>query len=612
MSSPSAPDIITYIGVPLAVLGVLPIIYTCIRALFTLSGIKRELRRNGLKATTRGSLMSGIVEIELPRYSITPLERHDPAYWELAEPPSLVRGGSWTKFHWDRLATGHTLYRLQYKDELRQPQAEVDFEELVAFLLDRGAVPSAEGFRMLRTTGLWTPTGTKLLLSPDTIHSVLKVAPTDDSDGSLSLSLTWHKEWNNRDLNSLPPYWMRLEAPGQDEHNEQASDAPLLEPPSEKAMEVKEREVQSEATSVRNSQTEHSPRSSNDQTLQEKDPDVLTRSEKPTTLQCTSVRFRIGPYGIQDAYQERQHVPTMSKMNVGHLRAYSGSPPPSVCEWFASAATVIGGKKGMGLWSYVIPEAIQSFALKDTVPCGVMVMLGVIAEEDTPEWATKHVDRTSEKHFEAFQAQTRARSAEDKLPPALAAIARQARQSEELAAFHNQSRQRIRERAEREELRQTEALNSPRLDTQIVADANIKWLHKSQAQSQSSSIPQSQSQAAASSTTSSSSLATPPSTLPAIQASHSMRKIVEDTLYSMIFDEGRAVAMTEMLEKWKAWSDAGGMNKAQFSFVKGHQRDFALASCILALIREVAKGSAVNPAADMQEALRHWIKVRIG
>ena len=40
----SGPDVITYIGVPLAVLGVLPIIYNTITTLATLAKVRRILR----------------------------------------------------------------------------------------------------------------------------------------------------------------------------------------------------------------------------------------------------------------------------------------------------------------------------------------------------------------------------------------------------------------------------------------------------------------------------------------------------------------------------------------------------------------------------------------
>ncbi|OAL69810.1 hypothetical protein A7D00_5849 [Trichophyton violaceum] len=200
MSNASPADIITYIGVPLAVIGVLPILYTCVRALLVLRSIRKVLAQNGHSnsAVTRGSMMSGIVEVELPRYTITPLDREeDEEYWKLNPNRSSLIGGSWSYFHWNCLVTGKKLYRIQYKDELLVPQAEIDFDELIGFLLDRGAVPDENGWNMLRTSGLWTPAGTVLLRSPlSGFGAALRTSVPDDSDGVLSLKVHWQCDWD--------------------------------------------------------------------------------------------------------------------------------------------------------------------------------------------------------------------------------------------------------------------------------------------------------------------------------------------------------------------------------------------------------------------------------
>src|SRR6266516_1459287 len=60
----SATDIITYMWVPLAVLGVLPILYTAVMAMLRQQSIRHTLVQNGLsKAVTRGDLVSGTVEV---------------------------------------------------------------------------------------------------------------------------------------------------------------------------------------------------------------------------------------------------------------------------------------------------------------------------------------------------------------------------------------------------------------------------------------------------------------------------------------------------------------------------------------------------------------------
>jgi hypothetical protein len=48
----------------------------------------------------------------------------------------FLRGESRHTFHWKKLVVGRKLYRIQYVDELREPPAEIDFSDLVNFLLD--------------------------------------------------------------------------------------------------------------------------------------------------------------------------------------------------------------------------------------------------------------------------------------------------------------------------------------------------------------------------------------------------------------------------------------------------------------------------------------------
>ena len=192
-NSPSAVDIITYIGVPLAVLGVLPILYNTAVTLAALSRIKRMLRHSRLTALTRSDVVNRIIEVELPRYAVTPWDRFEQRheYWNLSPHPSSIPGGTWTTFNWRTNAIGIKTQRVEYADQLRQPQVDVAFGELVSYLLDLGAVPDAHGWKLLRSTGLWTPVGCALMNSPDGQRKVLSIAPLDDSDGHLSLAATW-------------------------------------------------------------------------------------------------------------------------------------------------------------------------------------------------------------------------------------------------------------------------------------------------------------------------------------------------------------------------------------------------------------------------------------
>ncbi|KAI9767420.1 MAG: hypothetical protein M1840_005649 [Geoglossum simile] len=534
----SATDIITYIGVPLAVLGIMPILYTCVKVLITLEKIKHELRRHGSTAAARSNLMSGIVEIELPRYSLQPLPREDPEYWKQNElhPAAMAKGGSWMVMNWDKLHVGHKLYRLQYSDELRFEQAEVDFGEMLGFLLDRGAIPDAEGFRVLRALGIRTPSGTALLLSPDKSEVVLRVTTPDHSEGNLSLALAWSPTWNTRNLHSLPPSWTRIVVPEID--NESASDRPDSEDKDSKAP-------------------------------------TLVQDEKQgsTRIESQAVHLHVGPQGLLHAYEERVDGATGAILELHHLHADA----TSASFWFACTVTAIVDTDQRQFWNYSVRIPIIHMAKEKSIPCGVMVLLDVIDEKDTPAWATPFNPNTIyEERHQKFLARTRRIAAEAKMPPTMAAAAKAAREEEERWDFHNTTQAEIRARKEREAKRTAEALTSPRLTTKVIAEANVKWLQ--------------------------SDLSDPTLTL---------QKATETLLYRMIADESTAFAVADMLDQWKVWTESGGMNVGHLEYVRERQRIFAYASCVLAMIGE-RLDTGGGMAEDLRECMKALKKVRLG
>jgi len=115
------------------------------------------------------------------------------------------------------MVTGRVKYDLELRDvpRMKQPQAEIQFDVLVSYLLDRGATPNATGIRLLRTMGIQTPRSTPLLVSPGGVHrAILSVSEPDETEGHLSLHLYWSDELTERDATSLPPYWARLQSEG--------------------------------------------------------------------------------------------------------------------------------------------------------------------------------------------------------------------------------------------------------------------------------------------------------------------------------------------------------------------------------------------------------------
>jgi hypothetical protein len=393
----NASDIITYAGVPLAVVGVLPSLYTFVRSLVTLRDVKKTLKHNGIVALARGSYLSGIIELEMPRISLATLERDEAEYFEMSQHSSTLKGGSWTIFNWRELVIGMKVLRLQYHDELVVPQAEVELEALVAFLLDRGAEVDTMGWSDLRGSGLWTPIGTRLLIAPDgTGRSVLSVAGSEDSEGMLSLKLQWLPEWDVRGLDSLPPYWLAIDGP-EDEDTEDLGIVKKSESHSEQEKTADSNTEDSEDTKRESflekspaisssghlrapsppshghhhSHQSHHDRKPSQGSLSRPDTRLTTHSFATTALTHAMpaggpLRVKLSSSGVD------QIIATHSKLRFRprHLRQYGGvEGSNSTALWFACAATALGAPRG-GLWAFTVPPAITEFAQIDSIPCG--------------------------------------------------------------------------------------------------------------------------------------------------------------------------------------------------------------------------------------------------
>ena len=547
---PNASDIITYIGIPLAVLGVLPIIYSAINSVITIRKVQQALRRNGLsEASTRSSLMSGIVEVSLPRFSITPLDREeDGEYWKLNPNASTLKGGSWTIFNWNCLITGSRLYRLQYSDELQIPQADIDFEELLSFLLDRGAVPDVKGLHMLRLAGLWTPTGTSLMLSPDTTKSVLKVALPNDSDGILSLALHWNPVWDNREHDFLPPGWMRLQLP-------QPKDARLAE-------DEKSRPTQDMSPGP---------------FPLEKVSDAARPEKPPPQLRPMSIRFRLGHRGdsvtISNAIWEHENMPLAESLTLDHFRSGSASI------WAPSIALALGLSKSFPLYNHHLDPSLTSLASRESIPCGVLVTLGLLDESKAPPWETKY-DRSENAHRFQSDILTRNReiNAENKMSPDQANIARTKRLAAEMQQRMDRARMDMQRDRERRATRQREAIGSPRLDTTVVSNAALKHLKDQNS----------------------------------IDDGDGFEAAVETFLIGIMNQEEPLMVVCTILEKWRAWTDRGGMTIADLETLEKEKLAFCNAACVMGLIKEVSTKEESAVALDMRECVEHWKKVRLG
>ncbi|KAI2466846.1 hypothetical protein F4781DRAFT_423734 [Annulohypoxylon bovei var. microspora] len=581
----SATDIITYIGVPLAVLGVLPILYNTVATLAALSKIKRMLRHGRLTALTRSDVVNRVIEVELPRYAVTPCDRfaETELYWKPARQPSFIPGGSWTNFNWQARAIGAKTQRVEYADQLRQPQVDVAFDQLVAYLLDLGAVPEAHGWKLLRSTGLWTPTGCSLMKSPDGFHDALTIASLDDSDGHLSLKANWSLGWTTRNFSSLPPYWIKLPPP------------PIIEPtdvtePTEPVEPVEPVEpAEGTSTSLEEPQAEDEGKVTEEKeqnSLRKQSLDSIQKQAEKNAH--TTITCQISVEGLMSAMSQEDGAifssANLHSLYIEHLRVRSNKNDGV---WFASVATAYGTTSQTVLWNYKVPDEILNFARRDTVPCGVLVVLDIVDEAQTPEWTTNY--DAAEEDRELFFRRSRERhdsiTAEARMQPAQREAAARDRMYREMNQRMQDMRDRQRLEYQRREARTSEALQSPKWDTKLVAEHNLRWLRQRKQ----------------------------PTTVGiSIDPSLAPRDIVGMLLHRMVLDGEFASSIYKVLDVWKAWADNGGMRRSDLDTLRDKQELFALASLLVALVRDTATAHEGTLSLDLQECLRIWKTVRLG
>lgn len=176
-------DIITYIGVPLAVLGVSPILYNFVVAFVVKWGLKRQVAAAGLKndVKARTRLMNSVVELELPIYRVSLIEKSQRAVTtdiSRLRKPKIIHGGSWIPltlgtllppFHQsqgtylERYCVGSIRQDFQRSTELALPEASIPFKDLLKYFLLFGYDLHREGFSLLRHQHQEVPQDTILM-----------------------------------------------------------------------------------------------------------------------------------------------------------------------------------------------------------------------------------------------------------------------------------------------------------------------------------------------------------------------------------------------------------------------------------------------------------------
>ncbi|KAG9243501.1 hypothetical protein BJ878DRAFT_543207 [Calycina marina] len=253
-----------------------------------------------------------------------------------SEHPKRTLGGSWTLFNWRSKVIGIKTQRIDFADQLRQPQAEIGLEELLSFLLNLGAVPDPVELRILRASGLWVPPGTPLLLSPDMHEKVLTTGPLEDSNGHLSLSVRWSSAWAVRDQYSLSHYWFSLEVHG----------APLRCPPS-----------------LEEKQAEDIIKDANDTNFLEEKKCTPAKCIPETKAAPLTLCCQIGLNGLISATPDDYEAGMFDSLPTHHLEIVE-SITLTTGIWFVSATTAFGTSAQTILWSYKNPPDIFTFAKK--------------------------------------------------------------------------------------------------------------------------------------------------------------------------------------------------------------------------------------------------------
>ena len=434
------------------------------------------------------------------------------------------------------------------------------------------------------------------MLSPDGGHSCLRVGVPDDSDGALSLALRWDAAWDRRDRVALPPGWMRLEVPmtrKRRRRRRRSGDVKGMEREGEEEEEGKEEDGKEEE-GKRDGYPEDEKKIDSvewtglEEEKRREEKSSLSRGHASFPSSPTSLRFRLDHLPSNARSGSTNLTLSTATWETCHKALPSSSSSPSLdhlrcgpaATWFPSIALSLGLSKALPLYMHSLPPSIYSLAIKDTIPCGVLVLLDLmLADEEAPDWDTKY-DPAEDglAHHQHFLARQRSLAAERMMTGEQARIAKATREAEELHRVGEEFRARMARQREREERREREAFASGRLEAAVVAEKGLKYLVREKL----------------------------------LNEGEGTQKAVEGLLVGMIKQEKVAMGVCGVLERWQEWSDRGGMNSEDLTMFRKDKIGFCYAACVMGLLRDVCIKEESSVAADMQECIRVWKKVRLG
>ncbi len=143
----------------------------------------------------------------------------------------------------------------------------------------------------------------------------------------------------------------------------------------------------------------------------------------------------------------------------------------------------------------------------------------------------------------------------------------------------------MRQDNERRETRRMEALQSPKWDTKLVAEHNLRWLRER---------------------------GEVPSVNPDTEEPATLKEAVGTVLHRMVLDGEFVGRLCRMLDLWRAWAENGGMRKTDLAALQEDQITFAYATLLVAIIKDTATALEGTVSMDLQECLRMWRTIRLG
>ena len=91
----------------------------------------------------------------------------------------------------------------------------------------------------------------------------------------------------------------------------------------------------------------------------------------------------------------------------------------------------------------------------------------------------------------------------------------------------------------------------------------------------------------------------------------SVQSAVETSLVNLIRKEEHATSVCTVLERWREWTDRGGMTIDDLEFLKRHKPSFQR-GCVMDLLREMCTKEKSTVALDMRECIQHCQEIQLG